>query len=93
MTTEKSKYRQSIEKKLQSEKIDYLIRDNEKSDTINVFFGKKPCVDVVKTFSPKLNELTPEQDFILGILLGYDKVEQCNRFFDYSRTFKKRFSQ
>lgn len=42
--------------------------------------AKKKCVDVVKTFSPKLNELTAEQDFILGIMLGYDRVKQCERY-------------
>lgn len=52
--------------------------NNEK---INVFFGAKDCVDVVKTFvSKKLNELTPEQDFILGIMLGYDRLKQCERY-------------
>jgi hypothetical protein len=28
----------------------------------------------------KLNELTPEEDFILGIMLGYDRLRQCNRY-------------
>ncbi|ACO79374.1 hypothetical protein AvCA_32120 [Azotobacter vinelandii CA] len=27
-----------------------------------------------------LHELTPEQDFILGTLLGYDREQQCLRF-------------
>ncbi len=79
LTTEKAKYRDSIENRLKNEKIDYVIHDipNEK---INVYFGEKDCVDVVKTFNPKLNELSAEQDFMLGIMLGYDRVKQCERY-------------
>ena len=51
--------------------------DNNK---INVYFGAKPCVDVVRTFNPRLNELTPEQDFMLGTMLGYERVKQCERY-------------
>ena len=50
------------------------------NNKINVYFGAKQCVDVVKTFNPKLNELSAEQDFILGIMLGYDRVRQCERY-------------
>lgn len=80
LTTEKSIYRRPIENRLTNEKIDYVIQDVNK-DKINVFFGAKKCIDVVKTFvHKKLNELSPEQDFILGTLLGYDKVTQCDRY-------------
>lgn len=80
LTTEKSVYRKPIEHRLTREKIDYAIQDVNK-DKINVFFGAKQCIEVVKTFiHKKLNELTPEQDFILGTLLGYDKVAQCDRY-------------
>ena len=45
-----------------------------------MYFGEKACVDVVKTLNPKLNELSAEQDFMLGIMLGYDRVKQCERY-------------
>lgn len=79
LTTEKSRYRDNIENRLQNENIDYVIHDigNEK---INVYFGDKPCVDVVKTLNPRLNKQTPQEDFMLGIMLGYDKVRQCERY-------------
>lgn len=79
LTTEKAKYRDVIEKRLQHEGINYLIHqvDNNK---INVYFGEKPCVDVVSTLNPRLNQLSAEQDFILGIMLGYDRVKQCERY-------------
>lgn len=79
LTTEKSIYKPSIEKRLNNEKIDYVIHDIGK-DKINVYFGAPECVDVVRTFTPKLNELTAEQDFMLGIMLGYDRVKQCIRY-------------
>ena len=79
LTTEKSKYRADIEKRLQRDSIDYVIHDIP-NGKINVYFGAKECVEVVKTFNPKLNELTPEQDFMLGIMLGYDRVKQCERY-------------
>lgn len=79
LTTEKAKYRNSIEKRLASEKIAYVIHEIP-NGKINVYFGEKDCVDVVKTFTPKLNELSAEQDFMLGIMLGYDRVRQCERY-------------
>ena len=80
LTTEKSGYRDVIESRLTHDKIDFVVQEvNDKK--INVFFGAKDCVDVVKTFvSKKLNELSPEQDFILGIMLGYDRLKQCGRY-------------
>ena len=79
LTTENSKYKDTIEQRLKTENIDYLIHDVA-PNKINVFFGAKQCVEVIKTFNPKLNEITAEQDFILGILLGYDRVRQCERY-------------
>ena len=79
LTTEKAEYKNSIENRLKRENIDYVIHDIS-SNKINVYFGAKECVDVVKTFNSKLNELTPEQDFMLGIMLGYDRVKQCERY-------------
>lgn len=79
LTTEKSKYRNDITQRLEREKIDYLIQDVTENK-INVFFGAKECVDVVKTFAKNLKELTPEQDFMLGIMLGYGRLQQCVRY-------------
>lgn len=87
LTTEKSVYRKPIEAKLTREKIDYAIQDVNK-DKINVFFGAKQCIEVVKTFIHKnLSKLSPEQDFILGALLGYDKLAQCDRYMGLLKKF------
>ncbi len=48
---------------------------------INVFFGKNQCVKIVESFRNKsLSEFSAEQDFMLGIMLGYDRVQQCDRY-------------
>lgn len=48
---------------------------------INVFFGSRDCVSIVRQFSSNcLNELSAEEDFMLGIMLGYDRVAQCDRY-------------
>lgn len=72
--------RELIKEKLQKRNISCVIQPiNTKS--INVFFGAPACVDVIREFSDKpLSEWTPEQDFILGIMLGYDRCRQCTRF-------------
>lgn len=79
LTTEKSKYKETIASRLQKDNIDFVIHDIDKNK-INVYFGAKECIDVIKTFNPKLNELSAEQDFMLGIMLGYDRVKQCERY-------------
>jgi len=34
----------------------------------------------VKNKKENLNNYTDEEDFILGIMLGYDRYKQCDRF-------------
>ena len=48
---------------------------------VNLYFGNRLCLNAVRTFVHKpLNELTPEEDFMLGAMLGYDIARQCERF-------------
>lgn len=87
LTTEKEANRKIITDRLERENISYLIQ-NVDEKKINVFFGNPDSINVIKSFNqPKLNEYTPEQDFILGTLLGYDKIQQCQR---YLKMLKKR---
>ncbi len=80
LTTEKEANRKIITDRLEKENISYLIQ-NVDEKKINVFFGNPDSINVIKSFNqPKLNEYTPEQDFILGTLLGYDKIQQCQRY-------------
>ena len=92
LTTEKAVYRKPIEERLQNENIAYVIHDIGKNK-INVYFGAPQCVDVVRTLNPKLNELTAEQDFILGIMLGYDRVKQCERYLNIKNNIIKLHSK
>lgn len=55
----------------------YLIGDV----SANVFFGDAVCIDIIKNINkPQLSEYTPEEDFILGTMLGYCRHEQCVRY-------------
>ncbi len=67
--------------KLEKNAIDYKIQ-RLNNGNINIFFGKQECLTVVNRIcgDRALNLLTPEEDFILGILLGYSISEQCNRY-------------
>ncbi len=48
---------------------------------VNLFFGEQACLDAVSNFVHKrLNELSPEEDFMLGAMLGYDITKQSRRF-------------
>ncbi len=47
----------------------------------NLFFGENICIDVLKKICNKpLNKLSPEEDFMLGAILGYSMCEQCKRY-------------
>lgn len=73
-------YRQEAEEKLNHQEISYLIREVSPSK-INIFFGAKECIEVIRQFGEKkLYEFTPEEDFILGTMLGYDRLQQCRRY-------------
>lgn len=50
-------------------------------EKVNLFFGRTPLVKTAQRIVTKpLNILSPEEDFILGTLLGYDKEQQCLRY-------------
>ncbi len=71
-----------VEAKLQKENIPYLIHTLS-SRRFNVFFGEDCCIDVVRNFHTlMLQDLTDQEDFILGTLLGYDLTQQCHRFLE-----------
>ena len=69
-------------KKIENAGFSYFFQKiNGQKEKINIFFGEKNPILVLKNIikSP-LNELSPEHDFILGALLGYDVKSQCERF-------------
>ena len=57
------------------------------NNKVNIFFGAKVCIDVISCFCHKpLNKLSPEEDFMLGAILGYGICEQCQRYCKMNRS-------
>lgn len=82
--TANKKYEDFVVKRLKSQKICFMIQPVGESH-INLFFGKRECINVIKKMVDRpLNKLTPEQDFILGAMLGYDICAQCKRYCERS---------
>ena len=75
-----SEFKERIKTALNKQKIKYFICNME-NDKINVFFGMPHCIEIVKQFSSyELNKLSTEEDFILGMMLGYGKAQQYKRY-------------
>ena len=69
-----------IKQRLEKQGITYLTQ-RLKNGNVNLFFGEYACINAVSSFIHKpLNLLTPEEDFMLGAMLGYDLVKQSQRF-------------
>lgn len=69
-----------VERRLQREAVAHFIQHVSATKT-NVFFGRGPSIEIVRRIVTKpLCQLSPEEDFILGTLLGYDQQQQCLRF-------------
>ncbi len=81
---------EKAERMLNRHEIEYHIqRVSERK--INIFFGKEQCIKIIKSFGDlALNEYSDEEDFILGIMLGYDTTLQCERYL--KRKGKKKIS-
>lgn len=76
-------------KRLQIEDIPFTMQEVGNGRT-NLFFGRKECIEVVKKMINRpLQQLSPEEDFILGALLGYDICIQCERFCRRSHSYNK----
>ncbi len=74
------KYEDAATRRLESQNISYIIQPIG-NDRLNLFFGRKECLDAIRLIVTRpLNELTPEEDFILGAMLGYDICMQCERY-------------
>lgn len=55
----------------------YVINDK----AINIFFGDAECIEIIRRINKeRLVEYTPEEDFILGTMLGYCRKQQCERY-------------
>ena len=70
---------------LQQQHIAYLVFPVTASK-FNIFFGNDQCIAVLKEIGKSdLTDFTDEEDFILGIMLGYDRLKQCERYLKRKR--------
>ncbi|MEI8129128.1 MAG: DUF2023 family protein [bacterium] len=75
-----NEFEEKIKNALDNQDIKYMICDIE-GGKINIFFGMQECLEIMKQFScEELNKLSVEEDFILGMMLGYGKAQQYKRF-------------
>lgn len=82
-----------IQRRLETESIEYYVHEVNASK-VNVFFGKPAWVETARNIVTKpLGRLSPEEDFILGTLLGYDKEQQCLRFLAMAKPGRRRDQQ
>ena len=73
------KYSELAIQRLESQGIPYLLQPAGQQN-LNVYFGRRECLEAIRlTVTRPLNQLTPEEDFILGAMLGYDICAQCER--------------
>ena len=61
----RKRYEKFATERLKKQDIEYVVMPAGK-ENINIYFGRR--------------ELSPEEDFILGTLLGYDLCAQCERY-------------
>ena len=74
------RYKAFAVQRLSRQAIDYVVQPAGK-ENVNVYFGRRECLDAIRLFVTRpLNELSPEEDFILGAMLGYDICAQCERY-------------
>lgn len=67
-------------RRLKNQKISYMIQEVG-TNKINLFFGKPECMETMRHIIIRpLNQLSAEEDFILGAMLGYDLCQQCKRY-------------
>lgn len=78
--TVNKRHEEFITQRLTNQNI-YFLKQEVDNKKINVFFGKRECIEAIRSFVNKpLNQLSPEEDFILGAMLGYDICMQCERY-------------
>ena len=74
------KYSELAIQRLESQGIPYLLQPAGQQN-LNVYFGRRECLEAIRLIVTRpLNQLTPEEDFILGTMLGYDLCAQCERY-------------
>ncbi|MEI6892337.1 MAG: DUF2023 family protein [Pontiella sp.] len=74
---------ETIIRRLDASEISFEIYPVGKSDRVNIFFGDSASIDMIQRIGKSnLNDYTPEEDFMLGIMLGYERKQQCERYLE-----------
>jgi hypothetical protein len=74
------RYSELAIQRLESQGFPYLVQPAGQHN-LNVYFGRRECLEAIRLIVNRpLNQLTPEEDFILGTMLGYDLCAQCERY-------------
>ena len=74
------RYSELAIQRLESQGLPYLLQPAGQQN-LNVYFGRRECLEAIRLIVTRpLNQLTPEEDFILGAMLGYDLCAQCERY-------------
>ena len=80
------KYEDFAIRRLESQNIKYVIQPVG-NDRLNLYFGREECLNAIRMIVTRpLNLLTPEEDFMLGTMLGYDLCSQCERYCERKRS-------
>lgn len=84
------RFEQYATRRLCRQSIDFLVQPAGR-ENINVYFGRPECLNAIRLFVTRpLCELSPEEDFILGAMLGYDICAQCERYCERKAACKRR---
>ncbi len=76
--------------RLAADRVDHYVHRLNDS-RVNLFFGRAALVETVRRIVDKpLCELTAEEDFMLGALLGYDREQQCRRYLERTTSAERR---
>ncbi len=74
------KYEEFAVQRLEHQHINYILQPVG-NNRMNLYFGRRECLDAIRLIVTRpLSQLTPEEDFILGAMLGYDICAQCERY-------------
>ncbi len=80
-----------VKAKMDHREIDYFVLPVNNRENMNLFFGQKDCLTTIQSIlqNKPLESLSPEEDFMLGILLGYEMCRQCQRYQKQKATLNK----
>jgi len=78
--TTRADHEEAIRLKLIADGIPHILHVLENGN-MNAFFGNEACIEVLRILGVgNLSELYDEEDFMLGIMLGYNRIQQCRRY-------------